>query len=44
MRALDCPATSTRDGIKCVGCGKCVFSKLKEDVEKYGYQAVLKVC
>ncbi len=37
MRSLDCPASSTRDGIKCVACGKCVFSKLKEDVEEYGY-------
>jgi hypothetical protein len=38
MRFLECPAASTRTGIECVSCGKCVFSKLKEDAARYGYR------
>lgn len=38
MRSLDCPASSTKKGIQCVSCGKCVFTKLKGDAEKYGYR------
>lgn len=38
MRALDCPAYSTREGIQCKSCGKCVFTQLKKDSEKYGYK------
>lgn len=38
MRFLECPASSTKAGIQCVSCGKCVFTKLKEDAEKYGYR------
>ncbi|MDD3246247.1 MAG: DUF116 domain-containing protein [Methanosarcina sp.] len=38
MRALDCPAHSTREGIQCKSCGKCVFAQLKKDSEKYGYK------
>jgi len=38
MRFLDCPASSTKSGIQCVSCGKCVFTRLKEDAEKYGYK------
>jgi hypothetical protein len=38
MRFLECPAVSTRTGIQCVSCGKCVFSKLKEDAARYGYR------
>ncbi len=37
MRSLDCPAASTRFGIECVSCGKCIFSKIKTDAEKYNY-------
>lgn len=37
MRSMDCPASSTRTGIQCISCGKCVFSKLKDDAKKYGY-------
>ncbi len=37
MRSMDCPASSTRTGIQCVSCGKCVFSELKDDAKKYGY-------
>ncbi|WP_342304469.1 DUF116 domain-containing protein [Methanolobus sp. ZRKC5] len=37
MRSMDCPAISTRTGIQCVSCGKCVFSELKDDAKKYGY-------
>lgn len=38
MRALDCPAHSTREGIQCKSCGKCVFARLKKDSEGYGYK------
>jgi hypothetical protein len=38
MRFLECPAASTRTGIECVSCGRCVFSKLKEDAARYGYR------
>ncbi|WP_406657948.1 DUF116 domain-containing protein [Methanolobus sp. ZRKC2] len=38
MRSLDCPAASTKKGIECISCGKCVFTKLKDDAEKYGYK------
>ncbi len=38
MRALDCPAHSTREGIQCKSCGKCVFSRLKKDSEANGYK------
>jgi hypothetical protein len=38
MRFLECPASSTRTGIECVSCGKCVFSRLKEDAARYGYR------
>ncbi len=37
MRSMDCPASSTRTGIQCISCGKCVFSKIKEDAKKFGY-------
>ncbi|MDK2825448.1 hypothetical protein SAMN04488589_0238 [Methanolobus vulcani] len=37
MRAMDCPASSKRTGIQCIKCGKCVFSQLKIDAPKYGY-------
>lgn len=38
MRAMDCPAHSTREGIQCKSCGKCVFTQLEKDAEKYGYK------
>ncbi len=37
MRSMDCPASSTRTGIQCISCGKCVFTKLKDIAPKYGY-------
>jgi len=37
MRSLDCPAPSTRFGIECMSCGKCIFSQMKEDAKKYNY-------
>ncbi|KAF5420393.1 MAG: hypothetical protein C5S44_08605 [Candidatus Methanocomedens sp.] len=37
MRSLDCPAASTMYGIECVSCGKCIFSKIKTDAERYNY-------
>lgn len=41
MRAMDCPAHSTREGIQCKSCGKCVFTQLKNDAEKYGYKVFI---
>lgn len=38
MRALDCPAYSTKEGIQCISCGKCIFGKLKKDAHNYGYK------
>ena len=38
LRFLECPASSTKTGIECVSCGKCVFTKLKEDAANYGYR------
>ncbi|MBN2110589.1 MAG: DUF116 domain-containing protein [Methanosarcinaceae archaeon] len=38
MRSLDCPASSTKEGIQCLSCGKCVFTELKKDARKYGYK------
>ena len=37
MRSLDCPAPSTRFGIECRLCGKCIFSRMREDAERFGY-------
>lgn len=37
MRSMKCPAISTRTGIQCISCGKCVFTKLMKDAPKYGY-------
>jgi len=37
MRSLDCPAESTRFGIACTSCGRCVFSKLSKDAARLGY-------
>lgn len=34
MRALDCPAASTKFGIECISCGKCIFTKIKADAER----------
>lgn len=38
MRAMDCPASSSAMGIQCISCGKCVFSRIKEDAEKFNYR------
>lgn len=38
MRSLDCPAASTRFGIECTSCGKCIFSKIKTDAKRYNYK------
>lgn len=41
MRSLDCPAYTTQTGIQCKSCGKCVFTQLKKDAEKYGYKVFI---
>lgn len=37
MRSLDCPASSTRFGIKCMSCDKCILSSIKNDAKNYNY-------
>lgn len=41
MRSLDCPAHSTQTGIQCKSCGKCVFTLLRRDAERYGYKVFI---
>ena len=41
MRNLNCPAYTTQTGIECKSCGKCVFTQLKKDAEKYGYKVFI---
>ncbi|RXA20514.1 DUF116 domain-containing protein [Methanosarcina sp. MSH10X1] len=41
MRSLDCPAYTTQTGIQCKSCGKCVFTQLKKDAERYGYKVFI---
>ncbi len=36
MRALDCPASSTRSGIQCRSCGKCPYTEIKKTAEDLG--------
>lgn len=38
MRNLDCIAPTIKTGIQCNYCGKCVYTNLKKDSEKYGYK------
>ncbi|TGC11403.1 DUF116 domain-containing protein [Methanolobus halotolerans] len=38
MRFIECPASSTKAGIQCISCGKCVFTRLKEDAVRFGYK------
>ncbi|ADI73457.1 protein of unknown function DUF116 [Methanohalobium evestigatum Z-7303] len=38
MRSLDCPASSTRFGIKCISCNKCILASIKKDAENYNYK------
>jgi len=37
MRSLDCPASSTRFGIECESCGRCVLTKMLADAERFNY-------
>ena len=36
-RSLDCQAPSSKFGIECTQCGKCIFSTMKEDADRLGY-------
>ena len=38
LRALDCPASSTRRGIQCRACGQCKVGEIKADAEPLGYR------
>ncbi len=38
MRSMDCPAHSTKEGIQCISCGKCIYERLSKDAQKYGYK------
>ena len=37
MRSIECNARSSKFGIECTKCGKCIFAKMKEDAERLGY-------
>lgn len=37
MRSIECKARSSKFGIECTKCGKCMFAKMKEDAEQLGY-------
>ena len=37
MRSIECKARSSKFGIECTKCGKCIFAKMKEDAEQLGY-------
>jgi len=34
---VESASASTRFGIECVSCGKCIFSKIKTDAKRYNY-------
>lgn len=36
LRALDCTAPSTREGIQCKSCGKCPYTEIKKVAEGLG--------
>lgn len=38
LRSTECPAKLSTEGIKCIGCGKCVVKDIKKDAEKLGYR------
>jgi hypothetical protein len=37
LRALDCPAVSTRRGIQCRRCGKCAVCEMAKEAERLGF-------
>jgi len=37
MRSLECNARSSKFGIECTKCGKCIFAKMKDDAQRLGY-------
>jgi len=36
LRAIDCPAPSTREGILCKSCGKCPYTEIKKVADGLG--------
>jgi len=41
LRHNECPARSTYDGLKCIGCGKCSIAEIKKEAEKIGYKVFI---
>lgn len=41
LRALECPAPSTRRGIQCKRCGRCKVGEIKAEAERLGYRFYL---
>ncbi len=41
LRAIKCPAASTRRGIQCIGCGLCKIAEMKAEAERLGYSFYL---
>jgi hypothetical protein len=42
LRSIDCPAkVSSRDGIKCIGCGLCYLKEFIEKTENLGYKVFI---
>ena len=41
LRHNDCPARSSHDGIKCVGCGRCSIGEIKKGAEGLGYRVFI---
>src|SRR5665648_115614 len=37
MRSLECNARSSKFGVECTQCGKCIFAQMKEDAQRFGY-------
>lgn len=38
LRSIDCPAKSSRDGLLCTNCGKCVLGELLEKARRLEYK------
>ncbi len=38
MRHRECPASTTRFGIDCISCGRCIYASLGRDAKRYGYR------
>ncbi len=41
LRALDCPADLSAEGIQCIQCGKCKIKEAKEEAERLGFRVFI---